>query len=254
MNAIVKSEGQEQTPNNGGIPSGTVLEIISRAATNPDVDIEKMRALLDMQKEIFAHEAKMQFARAMAIVQGKVPQIVKKSENKQTNSMYAKLEAICKELVPIASENGFSMVFGTGTPSKEHWVKATCKLMHSGGHQEDFEAEMPFDTTGIAGKTNKTEIHGAKSAYTYARTMLTCLMFNVTTKDDISDDDGNAAGRQPETLITEHEAANLQALIEETGADKAKFLGFFKVESVTQLPKAKLKQATEMLEKRRNHK
>lgn len=249
MNMVVQKKDEPQPT-----PATNILEIIGRAANNPEVDIDKMRALLDMQKEIFAHEAKMQFARAMAIVQGKVPQIVKKSENKQTNSMYAKLEAVCKELVPIATENGFSMVFGTAKPSQEHWVKATCKLMHSGGHQEDFEAEMPFDTTGIAGKTNKTEIHGAKSAYTYARSMLTCLMFNVTMKDDKSDDDGNAAGHKQENLISEHEAANLLALIEETEADKKKFLEFFKVESVERLPKARLKQATEMLEKRRNHK
>lgn len=254
MNAVVETKKEQALAKPAEqSPAMSMLEVIERAALNPQVDVDKMRALLDMQKEIFSHQAEMAFSDAMARVQSEVPQIVKKAENKQTDSKYAKLEAICKELVPIATKHGFSMVFGTAAPSKEGWVHPTCKLMHSGGHKELFDIELPFDMTGIAGKVNKTQIHGAKSAYTYGRSILTCMMFNVTTKDDASDDDGNGAGAKGEP-ITEHEAANLQALIEETKANKAAFLQFFKVESLEQLPKAKLKQATEMLEKRRNHK
>lgn len=230
-------------------PATSMLAVIERASTSKDVDVDKMRALLDMQKELHQHKAFMEFAEAFARVQSEVPQIEKRALNSQTNSSYAKQEHIAAELTPVTTKHGFSMMFGSGKPPADGWIKITCWLMHSGGHKEFHEVDLPYDKTGIKGTVNKTDIHAAKSAYTYGRSMLTCLMFNVALKDK-SDDDGNKAGSAP-PKITEEQAANLQCLIDEVGANKERFLKWAEKDSLEEIPASWMSRCVETLEARR---
>jgi len=183
MNDIVKKE--DITKND----TSAIIQIIDRAATDPNVDIDKMERLLNMQERIFDKNAEMAFNTAMSAVQKEMPRIQRESENKQTRSKYAKLEAINRVLVPIYTEYGFALSFGTGDTQTEGWQRITCIASHVSGFSKDFFVDLPIDNEGMQGNANKTKMHGAGSTMSYGRRYLTILIFNISIADE--DNDGN---------------------------------------------------------------
>lgn len=171
--------------------TSAIIKIIDRAATDPNVDIDKMERLLNMQERIFDKNAEIAFNEALSKVQRETPKIKRESENKQTRSTYAKLESINKVLVPIYTEHGFALSFGTADAPSEGWQRITCKASHVAGHSKDYFVDLPLDNEGMQGNVNKTKMHGAGSTISYARRYLTVLIFNISITDE--DNDGNVS-------------------------------------------------------------
>lgn len=221
-----------------------IVQVIERAAMNPDVDIEKMERLLAMQERILDRNAEAAFAAAMTSVQSKLPTVLRNSDNTQTGSKYAKHEAMAKAIKPIYTSEGFSITFSEGDSTKERHIRIVGILRHSAGHKELHHVDLPLDNAGIKGNVNKTETHATGSTFSYGRRYLTLLMFDVATGDD---NDGNG----PSDTITEEQEANLQALIEEVGADKAGFLRYMQVTRLDEIGAKHYKRAVGMLEQKR---
>src|SRR3990167_4385534 len=78
----------------------SLLQAITSAASNAQVDIEKMERLFAMHQKIVAQEAEAAFNGAMARAQANIQPVSRDAENTQTNSHYATLAAICKSIVP----------------------------------------------------------------------------------------------------------------------------------------------------------
>lgn len=207
-----------------------MLAMMERLALNPDLPVEKLEKLLDMQIKIMGIEAEKEFAAAMARVQAAFPKVARDRKNDQTNSRYSTIEAIAAAIKPIYTAEGFSMSFSEAESPKADHVRVIGVLRHRQGHKTEHYRDVAIDATGIAGKVNKTQTHAEASSITYGRRYVTCLAFDVATGDD---NDGN----QPKgETITEQQAADLHSLIEEVKADKAKFLkwaGVEKVEDIT---------------------
>lgn len=182
---------------------GTMLmEVIQTMCSNPDFDPAKMQQIIDMRKEMFMEQARIEFNAAMARVQGIIQPIIADADNTQTGNRYAKLVTIVKTLAPIYTQDGFSISFGVEECSNAKlaeagWSSYTADLEHIGGYTKHYHVPLPMDTVGSQGKVNKTQIHGTKSAISYARVILMGLMFNFTTSLDV-DDDGNGAGKGKE--------------------------------------------------------
>ncbi len=168
-----------------------MVSVIERALANPNVDVEKLERMLVMQEKILDRQAQVSFARDMREVQSKMPAIVKNSNNEQTNSEYATLEAVCEGANPIITENGFSLSFGTADSPKEGHYRVTGEVTHIEGHSRSYFADVPIDATGIMGKVNKTNTHAFGSTMSYGRRYLTLMIFNIAVKDD---DDGQGTG------------------------------------------------------------
>lgn len=174
-----------------------MLGMIERLASNPDVDVDKMKQIMDMKEHMFNKQAEVEFNAAMARVQAKLEPVVAKSENKQTESKYAKINAIVKVAAPIYTQEGFALSFNTDAcPVEEHsmkgWFRIICEATHSAGFAKKYHVDLPPDLAGIAGKVNKTGIHAFKSTLSYGKNMLICMIFNIVTESE--DDDGQAAG------------------------------------------------------------
>ena len=169
-----------------------VLTVIERAATDPQVDIEKMERLLAMQERIFSHQAENAFNDAMIKCQQEIPTIETDRDNKQTNSRYATLPKLLGVVKPIYTGHGFSLSFGTDTSPLEGYIRVVCDVCHNAGHTKQYFYDLPPDATGIKGTVNKTAVHASASALSYGQRYLIKLIFNITVMDE--DDDGNAAG------------------------------------------------------------
>jgi hypothetical protein len=170
---------------------GTLLTVIEKMASSPEVDADKMMKIIDAQERIFDKNAAIAFQKAMASCQAEMPTIVRDAENTQTSSKYARYESILLQAKPCYTKHGFSLSFYQGEAT-EGFIRVCCDLMHMEGHKETFKVDLPVDMVGIKGVANKTQVHGTGSTFSYAKRYLFCMIFNVQIADQ--DDDGNAAG------------------------------------------------------------
>jgi hypothetical protein len=198
-----------RAPPNGSEPTGMVA-MMERLALNPDLPVEKLEKLLDMQIKIRAIEAEAAYSSAMALVQSRLPTVAHDRLNEHTNSMYARISAIAKAIKPIYTAEGFSLSFSEAESPKQNHVRVVGVLRHRDGHKTEHYADVAIDLTGIGGTTNKTLTHAEGSSFTYGRRYVTCLAFDVSTGDD---NDGNGAVAK----ITPDQAARLRAMMAEFG-------------------------------------
>lgn len=187
-------------------PSATnMLAMIERAAGNPAIDVDKMERLLALHERIVARQAETAFNIALAEAQNEMPRIQRDAKNPSTNSLYARLESLNKEAVPIYTKHGFSLSFGTAESKLTDSVMVTCVVSHRDGFSRNYQCDIPLDIAGAKGNLNKTRTHGFGSTLSYGRRYLTLLIFNISLVNE--DDDGNQGNRPkppgPSTLAAE---------------------------------------------------
>ena len=90
-----------------------------------------------------------------------------------------------------------------------------------------------------------TKTHASGAAQQYGMRYLLKAIFNVAVGED--DRDGN----DPIEMVSEEQAANIEALITESGADREKFLAWGQAESVETLPAKHYKIYVDELERKR---
>ena len=241
MNQIVKKDEQLPVATDNTV---SLLAVIERAAKDPAVDIEKMERLMAMHERLVAKQAEAAFNEAMNQAQSEIGRIATDSENKATSSRYASYAALDRVLRPIYTSHGFSLSFDTGE-SAENTVKVLCYVSHRAGHTRTYTAVIPADGKGAKGGDVMTKTHAVGSGMQYGQRYLLKLIFNVAVGQD---DDGNAAAVEP---ITEQQAADLEALITEVGANKAAFLKWLKAKSLEEIPATAYDGAVKMLEAKR---
>ena len=217
------------------------LSILAQAAVDPRMDVAKMERLLDMHRVVTQEQRRVAFAAAMARLQGALPQIRKDGRivvQGTERSRYARLEDIDTAIRPLLAAEGFSVAFDTETQGSG--LLMTCKISHAEGHTETRSLFLPLDTQGA-----KSSVQGVGSTVSYGRRYLLKMLLGIVERGE--DDDGNG-GSQP---ITEAQAADMTALIEEVKADLGKFLVFMGVGAVKDILARDHKKAINALEAKR---
>lgn len=210
------------------VGAASIMEVIGRAASDPNTDVDKLERLLGMYERITAREAEVAFNESLKAAQAEMPQIKRDAKNDQTNSRYARLETVSQAMDPIITKHGFALSFGTAeSPLPSHY-RITCTLSHEAGHSRDYHADVPADLTGMKGTQNKTATHAFGSTMSYGRRYLKLMMFDVA----LTDDDGNAA---ESTFISAAQAQQIATLMEEAGADQGAFLKYMGVDEVAHI-------------------
>jgi hypothetical protein len=240
VNAVVK---QDQLP---GMPEpSTILDVISRAASDPTVDIDKMQRLMEMYERVQAKNAETAFNDAMTEAQKKMRTVVAREENSQTHSKYASYSDLDKAIRPIYTEHGFSISFDTADSPKAEHVRVLAYVAR-GGHTRTYKVDMPADGKGAKGGDVMTKTHAAGAAMSYGSRYLLKMIFNVSVGED--DTDGN---EPPAERISATQVADLAALMTEVKADRVKFLAYLKVKSLEEIPVASYKTVVGLLEAKR---
>jgi hypothetical protein len=174
-------------------PASNILELIKVLATNAAVNPETIKHLVDLQKVESAGAAKKAFNAAMARVQHAMPMVLTDRENTQTKSRYASYEQLLKYAKPIYAPEGFSLSFSEEKADIEGEIRTSVDIMHEGGYSKTRYIDFPLDNKGIYGKVNKTGPHAKASSFSYGRSYLMKMIFNIPTGDS---DDGNGASQK----------------------------------------------------------
>jgi len=180
--------------------STAIIQVIERAALNPDVDIDKMERLLQMQERVLDRQALMAYSAAMAAMQTELPSIAERGQG--NNGNYATLEDIVDTVRPILQRHGFAVSFRIQT--QERGIQVTGVLMHREGHREETSMLLPADASG-----NKNAVQAFGSSTSYGKRYVLCALLNITTRGQ--DDNGQAAA--PVKLVTPFQAGQLKQLI-----------------------------------------
>jgi len=245
----VKTEHIPATPETAA-GSAAVLQMIERVALNPAADIDKLERLLTMRRDIEAQQAEQAFNAAMRAAQSEMGRISADAKNTQTNSRYATYEKLDRVLRPIYTKHGFSLSFDEGDSPKPDHIRVLCHVAHDAGHTRVYRKDMPADGKGAKGGDVMTKTHAAGAAASYGARYLLKGIFNVAIGEE--DKDGNDPA--PPKTITQDQVGDLLALIEDVGADKAKFLAYLKVPSLADIPAAQFGRAVDALNAKRGAK
>lgn len=225
--------------------ASSVLQVISRAAADPSVDIEKLERLLAMQERITARSAQAEYAAALAEMQPHLPMIAErgaiKDRSGNAQSRYALWEDIVTTITPILSAHGFALSFRTA--NEANMVSVTGVLSHRAGHSESTTLALPIDTSG-----SKNAVQSVGSSTSYGKRYTASALLNLRTGE--IDDDGKAGGGQP--TINDEQIANLDALLSEIGGNaKANFMRYAKIQSLGQILACNYTDAVKIIEKKR---
>jgi hypothetical protein len=253
MNAIVKPENQQIAPVD---QATSILGLIGAASKDPNVNMDKMERLWAMYKEETERQAKVKFNAALGEAQSEIGRVATNKENSQTHSRYADYAAIDRVVRPVYTKHGFSLSFNTGDCALADHMRILCDVAHKDGYTKQYHVDMPADGKGAKGGDVMTKTHAAGSAMQYGQRYLLKLIFNVAIG---LDDDGNGANAKAAT-ITEEQAVNMQALLEDIGANKE---GFFKylstkckkeIKAYSDIPAMSYESAIKALEQKRKKK
>lgn len=169
--------------------AGALLQLIERAATNPQVDIDKMERLMQMHERIVARDAEAAFNNAMTACQHETRAIATDASNPQTRSRYATYAKLDGVLRPIYTKHGFSISYDTTDAPREDYVRVVAYVSR-GGHTRTYRADMPADGKGAKGGDVMTKTHASGAAMSYGMRYLLKMIFNVAVGE--YDNDGNA--------------------------------------------------------------
>lgn len=210
--------------------------------------VEVLNQLFDLQVRVDERNARAEFFDALARFQEEVPSIHKgqtaRIATKAGGSYsytFAPLDAIAKTIREPLRKHGFSYGW-TVQQNGDHGLLVECILRHKGGHEERASFPVPVDTAAAMSGAQK---NGA--ALTYGKRQSLTSVLGLTTTDD--DTDGEVPPTGP---ITAAQLADLEALIEEVGADRAAFVRWLKVENLSSLPQYDLPRAIKALEDKRS--
>lgn len=209
-------------------PDGNILAVVARAASDPKVDVDKMKALLDMQERIMDKNAEIAFNQAMTRLQPRLPQITKDGvivgkDRVTVRSRYAKFEKVDRIIRPLYTSEGFALTYNTELRDKILFVTVTVR--HAMGHKEATTVPVPIDHNEY-----RTSAQDMGSTISYGKRYATCAALHIVTVDEDNDGDGNGG------LITEDQVLTIETLLRDTKADRASFLKFAGASSVDAIP------------------
>lgn len=164
------------------------------------------------------------------------------SKNPHFKNKFASLAAVRNAIAPAFAKQGLSVVQEL-TTTADHSIACRTMILHSSGQVLRFEP--------LVIPASKADAQGYGSAATYARRYSLLAAAGVVGEED---DDANAAvanGNGNGAHISEKQVADLEALIEDVGADKAKFLKYLKLGKLEELPVGAYTSAVKDLEAKR---
>lgn len=224
--------------------ASAIIQVIERAARDPNIDIDKMERLLAMQERIVAKQAQASYAASLSLLQPTLPIIGERGSIKNNSgtvqSKYALWEDIVGVITPLLAVQGFSLSFRTG--NKDGKIQVTGVLLHREGHSEETTLDLPADTSG-----SKNAVQAVASSVSYGKRYTAGALLNLRTGE--IDDDGRGAAQHP--TLSDEQIANINALITEVGADKGRFLKYAKVASLDQILACNYGAVVQMLEAKR---
>jgi len=245
MSNLAKVENKtEVAPATPATPSALLAMAVQQGA-----DLQKLEKLMELQERWEKNEARKAWVAAMNQFKANPPTLFKNKTVAFGDTKYdhATLHHVVNVITEALSKYGLSHRWTT-EQLEGGQIRVTCVITHIQGHSESTSLQAGAD---MSGKKNNIQALGSTVTYLQRYTLLAAT--GMAAKD--MDDDGISA--EPVTTITGAQAADIHAMLDETGADKAKFLSYLakagkvQIQIVEDIPANMFSMAIAALERKR---
>jgi len=207
----------------------SLLNIIAEASRNPDTNIANLQALLQMQREVMADQAKIAYTRALWRLKKDMPQIPKNGVidlGSKGKIKFSRWEDMADIIQPLMDREGFTISFDTEERSREGGGSVVIgTLTHIDGHSKTARFSLPLDSG-----PGRNSLQAAGSTLSYGKRYVTELLLNIVRRGE--DDDAHTAGIR---YITVDQKNELIALMQETKTDTKAYLRHLGVNSLDEI-------------------
>ena len=160
------------------------INTIISLAIKSKADVQTMKEVLAMRRELKAELAKEAFDLSMANFQKDCPVIEKtkivKDRQGDVRYKYAPLESIVTQVKEILGRNGLS--YSMNVSQNDGMLTVYCVIKHIGGHSETSKFSVPIGSEAYMTDVQK---YGARS--TFAKRYAFCNAFGILTGDEDTD-------------------------------------------------------------------
>jgi hypothetical protein len=217
----LQEQGGELTP--GTSPAGSMLQFIGMALQDERIDVGKLDALLRMQREVVADDARARFNAALLEAQREMPRVQKNGTiqlgERKGAIPFAQWEDVDSALRPIMQRHGFSLSFTSGPRPDGTGLIVTARLLHAAGHEQEYSMPLPADVG-----PGRNALQALGSSLSYGKRYLAEMIFNIVREG--ADDDGKLGGT---AFITPAQKEEIIAKMAAVGADTRAFLDYLNV-------------------------
>lgn len=229
-----KKDAVEVVPH---VPSdaASMLSVIERMALNPDLDITRLKELMEMYKDIVARNAKSAYTAALSQLQLDLPVIERKGkieytgkDGKARTTPYALWEDINEQIKPHLAAHGFALSFKS--ENGEGKIKIICYLSHVGGHEEETWKTLPYDATGA-----KNAVQSIGSSSSYGKRYTASDLLNLTSRGE--DDNGATGGG--DAKVDDEQVAKIENEIATVDIKRDRVLKKYGIAEISDLPASK---------------
>lgn len=231
------------------LAGGVDVSAIIAKAVETGTGVEAIERLVALQEHMLERGARSAFIDSLAAFQEEVPAIQKSATaNVSTKAggrysyTYAPLDAIVRVVRPLLRRHG--LYYSWDSKVEGQLLTCVCRLRHEAGHEDEASFTCPIEgTSGMSGPQK------AASALTFAKRQSLVQVLGLTMTDDDNDAQGEPEIDAPK--VTADQAANLEVLAEDVGADKQKFLRYVGHATFADIPAADHRRAVQLLESKR---
>jgi ERF superfamily len=223
--------------------SASILDVISRAAKDPAVDVSKLERLLAIQERLLLDQRRTSYMAALARLEAKLPQIAKSGtitgSAGNVRNKYAKIEDVDIAIRPLCAEEGFSFSFDS--KPTQGGTEYTCQMSHRDGHSEVKSLVLPLDSGA-----GRNAVQSAGSSLSYAKRYLLGMHLHLVTRDE--DDDATGVSRAP---VTAEQADHLRKALASAGGSEERFLRWLNAETFEDIQSGHYERALRFIEEKR---
>lgn len=168
---------------------GDLLHAIISMAKDPTLDVDKFKTLLELQHNLEVRQAEIEFARALARLSSKLPQIPKNGRvslgEGKGSYPFAKWEDMDRILRPLLAEEGFALSFTSQTLSGGLY-EITGTLLHRDGHFIKSSVALPPNTG-----PGRNELQAMGGALAYGKRYCAEMLCNIVREGQDTDANAN---------------------------------------------------------------
>lgn len=223
---------------------------ILQQAIAAKLDPASMKDFYELYRKMEADAARAEYASAMASFRDECPLVSKSKTAKIVTKSganfsftYSPIEEVAATIDPILGRHRLSYRFDDQSTDKQAVV--VCYVLHASGHEVASTGRCPIDMDAKMSPANATT-----AAWTTARRKAMMQAFGLVAADE-RDAEASRNDIAAGPKITANQAANIDHVIEEVGADRAKFLGWLGVDRIDEIPASRFGEVMGALEKKR---
>lgn len=181
--------------------TGQMLSLVEKVMMNPDLPLERLEKVLDMQERMMERNARVAFDQAIAAASAQIGPIQKNAKVEfegrdgkgKTSYAHETLDEIDRVVRPILSEHGLAYRFRSKQEGGN--LHVTCIISHRDGHFEETTLQGAPDGSG---SKNGYQAVGSAATYLQRYTLKLALGLSAT-----KDDDGRGANGPTEQDLKE---------------------------------------------------